>query len=168
VPTSNPRFIVDEMVGRLARWLRIAGFDVWYRPSISNGELIGRALSEARIILTRDRALSTARTLPLHLLIRSPFLNEQLRQVFRELALEFDPKLIFSRCSECNRILEAAAKQSVKLRVPSYVYRHRQRFFYCPSCGKIFWKGSHYRKVVEKLRSVTEDRGRETGDGFRE
>ena len=154
MPTSKPRFIVDEMAGRLARWLRFAGFDTLHRNMISDGTLIGLALREGRIILTRDRRLPAARSLPPHLLIGSPFLDEQLRQVFRELGLKLEVKLVFTRCSECNQNLTPVNRSAVLSRVPPYVYRRRRKFFSCPGCGKIFWKGTHREKVLMKLLSA--------------
>jgi len=143
------------MCGRLARWLRIAGLDTAYRKRVSDGFLIGAALREKRVILTRDTHLGAERSLPFYLLIRSPFWEEQLAQVFTELRLGLREELVFSRCCECNQKLEPVEKESIRDVVPPYVFTHQKNFFRCRVCDKIFWRGSHYLKALEKLRRLT-------------
>jgi len=157
MPTSRnpqPKFIVDEMAGRLARWLRLAGFDTVYFSRASNGHLIGQALREGRVILTRSRSLLSRRVLPPTLVLKSEFPFEQLRQVVREMSLELDPGRFFTRCGFCNQILEAADPDEVSREVPPYVFRILRFFYRCQECGRIYWAGTHQASILPRLRAL--------------
>src|SRR5688572_2676860 len=114
------RFIVDVMVGKLARWLRVLGFDAAYSNTYGDDEIIRIAEAENRVILTRDTGLLARRNRPECILIQSGNYREQIRQVLRTFDLKtFD---VFSRCPECNVPLEDVDKESVFEKVPFYVY----------------------------------------------
>ncbi len=143
----DPWFFADDMLGRLARWLRIAGYDTVYHRRIRDVELIDGALREKRIILTRDRKLGLRKLAPTHLIIRYDHYPDQLAQVIEELNLTLDPERFFTRCVLCNLLVEAAAKEEVKTLVPSYVYQTQNYFHRCPSCRRIYWPGTHLEEV---------------------
>ena len=151
-------FVVDGTAGRLARWLRLLGFDVYYRASIPDGELIARALAEGRVILTRSSSLPETRALPAHLVLARTDLPSQLRQVFHAFRLRADPARVFTRCSACNQPLEALEREAARGKVPPFVYERQESFFSCPSCGKIFWKGTHWDRVMGKVKEMELDR----------
>ncbi len=149
------KFIADCMVGKLARWLRILGFDVAFFPRIEDDELINLAASEKRIILTRDHELiakaKKRKTLPGRaLLIESEKWEEQVEQVLEHFKLrpKIDPN---SRCLECNEKLKFLPKARAKNLVPPFVYEKADSFALCPSCGRVFWKGTHFRDMERKL-----------------
>jgi uncharacterized protein with PIN domain len=143
------RFAVDAMLGRLARWLRLLGFDAVFEADVPDEQLVRRALDEERWILTRDRALPVEWQVPrVHVVAaESPF--EQLREVVRTFALA-ERVALFARCSRCNAPLEAVAVEAVAARLPARVRERHTRFFACPRCGRVYWEGTH----VERMRRV--------------
>ncbi len=143
------KFVADVMVGKLARWLRVLGFDVAYSNRYEDGEIIRIAEAEGRIILTRDTGLAGRRTRARCLLIASGGYKEQIRQVLGTYHLTvFDT---FSRCLECNTPLETIDKESAFERVPPYVYLTQDRFAICPSCRRIYWHGTHAEDMLKRL-----------------
>jgi len=149
------KFIADCMVGKLARWLRLLGFDVAYYSRIDDDELIALARKERRIILTRDHELlkKAHRIKSLQkktLLIESERWEEQVEQVLNHFQLrqKIDPN---SRCLECNQKLKFLPKTRAKNLVPPFVYEKADSFALCPSCGRVFWKGTHFRDMEKKL-----------------
>jgi len=149
------KFIADCMVGKLARWLRLLGFDVAYYSRIDDDELIALARKERRIILTRDHELlkKAHRIKSLQkktLLIENERWEEQVEQVLNHFQLrqKIDPN---SRCLECNQKLKFLPKTRAKNLVPPFVYEKADSFALCPSCGRVFWKGTHFRDMEKKL-----------------
>lgn len=153
---TDPRFIADVNVGRLAKWLRAMGFDVLYLTDMEDGALVALATAEGRVILTRDthiveRRLVTSGRTKAVLLVHDD-LRGQLRQVVRELGLEADRQ--FSRCIRCNVPLLSVAKADVAVRVPPYVYSTQDAFSECPQCHKLYWRGSHWHNMRVELEEV--------------
>ena len=144
------KFAADAMVGKLARWMRVLGFDVAYWKRIDDDELIRIAEAENRIILTRDTGIAARRPDTRRcVLIESDHYKQQLRQVLDAFALtEFH---VFSRCLECNTLLETVDKEAVFERVPPFVYLTQDRFAACPSCGRVFWHGTHADQMLARL-----------------
>jgi len=150
---SEPKFLVDFMCGRLAKWLRILGYDAEFIKDTSRHKLIMKSLSEQRIVLTRDTRLSKKKVYKL-ILIKSDKIREQVRQVIKELNLKLQKEKFFSICSICNKKVELVEKEKVKDLVPLYVYQTINEFYQCPECKHVYWQGSHYDlflKEVEKL-----------------
>jgi uncharacterized protein with PIN domain len=144
-----PQLLADCMLGRLARWLRLLGYDTAYSNDATDHELARRARAEGRLLLTRDRDLAVRRGLRT-LLIQSQDLEDQIQEV-RE-ALGELPEHPLSRCSMCNTVLEAVAAQDVVDRVPIYVFQAHPEFRQCPGCGRVYWSGSHVETMGEQLK----------------
>lgn len=142
------KFVADTMLGRLARWMRLLGFDVLYPETVDDKELL--KFADERIILTRDKELGKKENV---FLIKSVGIDEQLKQVMNELKLEIKAPL--SRCSVCNQILVEADKKSVKNLVPERIYTNHDTFWRCPDCERIYWKGSHYDKIMKNVNSLS-------------
>ena len=150
------RFAADEMLGKLARWLRVSGHDVAYERKISDSALIRQARQEARIILTRDTRLIERLGDKEFLFIESDHLKEQLRQFYEHYpALRHEQRLL-SRCLECNTPLEPIDKEAVKDRVWPYVYETQSKFTSCPHCGRIYWEATHVDRIRERLNELLE------------
>lgn len=158
--TSNAevKFAADRMLGRLARWLRVIGQDVIYGPHLSGRGLIRAARADDRLILTRDRRLKQKQPPP-YLLIESDRCREQLRQVVRDCGLAIAEEKLFSRCLECNTVLQPKPKETVAGLVPPYVLSTQERFFSCPTCRRIYWRATHHQRMLDQLREW------ELGDG---
>ena len=146
---AEQAFIADVMVGKLARWLRVLGFDVLYSNKYEDDEIIRISDAESRLILTRDVALAARRPKTQSLFIESGDYKEQVRQVVESLHLgEFKT---FSRCLECNARLEEMAKEAAFERVPPFVYLTQERFARCPSCDRIYWRGTHTQDMLKQI-----------------
>lgn len=149
-------FFADAMLGRLARWLRMLGYDTSYEKVISYEALIARVLAEHRWLLTRDSYLIQRKVLrDRHTLIVSDHLQDQLRQLQSELHITFDlSDGTPSRCASCNKILTVIPYQKATPMVPAYVASVHPRFVQCPSCGQIYWPGSHWAQMLTRLHEL--------------
>jgi hypothetical protein len=148
-----PRFLADAMLGRLARWLRLLGFDTAYSAHVADGDLVRRAVEEGRVILTRDRALPDEwRVSGVHVLGAETLL-EQLRDVVGAFGLAPHVRPL-SRCSECNGVLVRAPREEVAVEVPPRVLARQREFQRCPGCRRVYWRGSHatrMKRVVDRV-----------------
>jgi len=148
------KFACDVMLGNLARWLRVCGMDVFYDATIDRSKLMRVAREEGRIILTRSKYFRELKDIPPYIIIKSEDLNRQLLQIKKEFP-QFDPfKNSFSRCLECNATLEAVQKESIKDLVPQKSYNLYERFSCCPVCKKIFWPGTHFERMMRRLKQI--------------
>ena len=147
---TEARFICDEQLGKLAKWLRLEGFDALYECPIDDKKLIFLAQSEQRILLTRDRHLSAKTLWNNIVLIDKTNYADQLRELKQKVKLT-KPKP-FTRCLDCNLLTVTAAKASVEGRVPKQVYETYQEFYTCLGCRKVFWQGSHVVASRARLR----------------
>ncbi len=144
------KLLADHMLGSLARWLRLMGYDTAYPEPGPDRDLIDRARKEGRILLTRDKEL--AARVPGAVQVRSDELEVQIREVAGVLGLRLvDP---LSRCSLCNEVLVPAPPEDVKALVPEAVRSRHHEFWQCPSCKRVYWQGSHWDKMVERLNHL--------------
>ena len=147
----GPRFLLDGMLGSLSRWLRIGGYDTEYMKDIPDDELIETAKMENRILLTRDDALvhrAHKRGVET-IFIEDEGDKEALRQLATQLRLEYDPTR--ARCPKCNNVVDKVGKEEVCDRVPEGTYKVVDNYWVCPGCGSIYWRGSHWPRIVETL-----------------
>lgn len=154
---GRPRFFADVMLGRLARWLRLLGFDTAFESDVSDADLVRRALLEDRVVLTRDRRLPREWRTDAVYVVDSHSTSEQLAEVMREFKLSAQLRL-FRICSRCNRALVPAEPGDLKERIPARILELHDSFRGCPSCGRVYWSGSHtsrMRRVVEGLLATT-------------
>ncbi len=149
------KFIADKMLGKLVKWLRILGFDTTYPSFDDDLSLILTARQESRILLTRDANLIKRRNICDFLFIESDHWEEQLSGIIKGLKLKIDLNLkIFSRCSLCNTPTKDVDKKEVENYVPSYVFSTQNRFVYCPSCKKYYWRGTHWQRMTVKIKKL--------------
>lgn len=146
-------FVADTHLGRLAAYLRIAGFDTLYRPDYRDAELAQLSANQNRILLTRDRGLLKRTMVTRGYCIRSTVPRDQ----FAETVQRFDLSgsiAPFQRCVHCNELLQPARKELIGDRLPLETKRYFQEFSICPGCNQIYWKGSHYRRMQRLIESV--------------
>jgi hypothetical protein len=159
--TGRPAFVADCMLGRLARWLRLLGYDTLYDPKAEDARLVRLAAESGRILLTRDTRLAAlCRPGLATLLIRANDFRAQLREV--AVAWALDREGFLSRCSLCNRPLEEITREEASGVVPDHVLAAVRRFGRCPSCRRTYWGGSHLeemRRTLEFLPPATPRQG---------
>jgi uncharacterized protein with PIN domain len=139
------------MLGSLARWLRILGYDTAYDRTIDDATLVERCRLERRIALTKDRRLVKRKALCDYLFIRGIHLGDQLREVLARTGDRVEDLPLFSRCLECNRALVEATPEEIRDRVPEYTYNTQTRFSACPHCGRVYWPGTHRSRILGRL-----------------
>ena len=154
---SSFKFIIDNNVGKLVKWLRIMGYDTLFFNGKNDSRMIAIALAESRIILTRDTQIMKRRVVTSGqlkaILIESDKPELQLRQVIETLNLDCQLKP-FSICLECNQLLLERSKQQVEDLVPPYVFQTQDQYMECPACHRIYWKGTHWQAMTEKLKNL--------------
>ncbi len=151
---ETPRFAVDRMLARLARWLRLMGADVLFDPAVGGGELLRCARAQGRIVITRDKRLRTASGV---IFLTGNLFRDQLREVMRR--CPFDPRArAFTRCSACNEPLQWVDRNLVARRVPPFVFAGHDRFARCPRCGKIYWDATHVARALAEIESLLSER----------
>ncbi len=147
------KFVLDSHLGKLASYLRMLGFDSLYRNDFLDPELARLSSETSRILLTRDRGLLRRRQVKLAYFIRSDFPADQLEEVLERFELlERIPEI--RRCPLCNTTLEKVAKKDILERLEPLTRKYYQDFSRCPDCDKIYWQGSHYRRLEELLQKI--------------
>ncbi|MEE8417417.1 MAG: Mut7-C RNAse domain-containing protein [candidate division Zixibacteria bacterium] len=151
------KFICDDNLGKLARYLRILGFDTHFNESIEDIALLRIAASEDRHLITRDHKLS-ARIIPHGILIleNDEPLN-QLSRVIQQLKLKIDSELLFNRCSRCNGLCHTVDKRTISEKVFPFILKTQETIKQCPACRRFYWKGSHYKALLTTLKSAIPD-----------
>ncbi|MDX1763153.1 MAG: Mut7-C RNAse domain-containing protein [bacterium] len=152
-----PAFVADMMLGKLARWLRVLGWDVLYFNPVEDRELIEIARRTSRIVLTRDTRLVKRRNAAPYLLVARNDPREQVAEVIRRYPP--DRERFLSRCLLCNTPLMGALKREVENEVPDYVYHRETLYGRCPECRRVFWRGSHYGNMLERCLEYAEIAG---------
>jgi len=154
------KFIVDSNVGRLARWLRIAGFDTVFINDLDDNKLVRLALSQGRVLLTKDTQILKRRVAVTGrlkvILIESEEVKAQLRQVVKELNLK-DTIKPFTLCLEDNQPLVPREKEEVRELVPPYVYQTQTQYMQCPSCRRVYWRGTHWQRMSRELEKIVSE-----------
>lgn len=158
-PLRNPCFVLDAHLGRLAAYLRMLGFDTLYRNDFSDESLATISVNEGRILLTRDRGLLKRKEISRGYCVRSTEPLEQAGEILHrfDLSGNLHP---FSRCMRCNGLLRNAPKTEVALFLQLRTSQYFDEFYRCESCGQVYWKGSHYLrmlKIIHELKNALDD-----------
>lgn len=151
--TREPSFLADWMLGKLARGLRILGYDAAY-ARVDDAELVAMAAAEGRILLTRDRRLVERRECASYLLIESDDPREQLRRVLEELEVDPASRPALTRCLECNEALVEMSRNAACGKVPLFVHENHRRFAWCRDCGRIYWRGTHVDDMLQQIDRI--------------
>ncbi len=146
-------FLVDCMLGKLAKWLKILGFDTVYFSRAEDDDLLALARREGRVLLSRDHALlGRAKGLD-SLLIESEDWPDQVRQVLSHFELR-DAVRPYTRCLECNVPLKSLSKAEATNLVAPFVLEHADAFALCPSCGRVYWPGTHLEAMKDRIEAI--------------
>jgi hypothetical protein len=149
------KLLCDHMLGSLAKWLRILGFDtVFPTATTTDDEILQIANAEDRLLLSRDKELILrGKKAKLQVLeIHTTDLHEQLIQVLAHIRL--DSTQVLTRCTLCNTPLVDVEKNAVKTHVPPKVFETRDEFWFCPVCHRYYWMGTHYENMIEKIKTL--------------
>ncbi len=148
-----PRFVLDNHLGRLAAYLRMLGFDSLYRNDYGDEELAATAAREERILLTRDRRLLMRKAVHYGYWVRAKTPRQQIAEVLKRFNLE---KAVtpFQRCLRCNGQLQPVSKEEVLDRLEPLTRRYYDEFHLCPACGQVYWKGSHYARMLKLMEGL--------------
>ena len=144
-------------MGKLTGWLRMMGFDCRFFNGSDDTDMVRQALADKRVILTRDRGIMLRRVVKngriRAILISSEVPETQIVQVMEtmDLAEKIEP---FTRCLECNEILIEQSKEAIKDQVPPYVFRTQNQYMECPTCRRIYWRGTHWEAMLDRLQRL--------------
>lgn len=152
-PLREPRFVADAHLGGLAHLLRLAGFDTLYDNHFQDDEIVRLAVEQGRIVLTRDRDLLKRRDITHGCYVRAVHREAQCREVFARLDLAGAARP-FTRCLVCNAPLQPVAQAEIAARVPAGVLARHARFAACGGCGRIYWEGTHWRRMGAMVETL--------------
>ena len=153
------KFLCDQMLGSLARWLRFLGFDTLYATQdMTDEEILAIAKKEDRILITRDKELvfRSCKHLIQVIHIKTDGVEDQILQTVKESNAKIETNLMLSRCAECNSLLQKSEKSSVKDKVPRKVFERHDAFLCCPVCKRVYWMGTHTDSIMKKLIHIQE------------
>ena len=153
------RFIIDQNVGKLAKWLRMMGFDSLFFSGEDDSQMVRQALVEDRILLTRDTGIMKRRVVTSGrlkaVLMESEEPEQQMRQIVSAIDIKSQSQP-FTICLECNQPLIERNPSEVKDRVPPYVYKTQTKYMECPECHRIYWRGTHWKAMLNKLDGIVD------------
>jgi uncharacterized protein with PIN domain len=148
------KFVADCMLGRLAKWLKILGFDVLFFPKAEDKDLVDISRRESRVLLTRDSGLiEKTKRRENRLFVASDRWEDQVVQVLDEYGL-WDQVRPNTRCLECNRPLKPLSKEGARNLVTPFVLDHATSFAVCPQCSRVYWQGTHYGDMERKIEKI--------------
>ncbi len=150
--TLKPKFLLTENLNRLAKWLRMLGYDAAIYKSISFHNMIRLAVKERRIILTRSTKQAKSNLKFSRILIKADNHLQQLKELKE--VISFNEHYIFLRCLLCNKLLIEIAKEKIKDLVPEFIYENQTDFKVCRKCGKIYWQGTHYKAMLAEIKNT--------------
>ena len=155
------KFIVDGMLGKLTRWLRMLGHNVKYSNKLDDAQLIAIAKKEKRILLTRDLELyqqATAKGVQAFY-VDGKTEAERLAQIAKKFGISLEIDMAVSRCPKCNAQVKPTSKENVKGKVEETTFAYYNEFWECPKCGQIYWQGAHWtriRRTLEEAKKLRE------------
>jgi len=152
-PLRITKFVLDVHLGKLARYLRMLGFDSLYENNYSDPQIIDISIKEKRIILTRDIGIFKNRLVTHGYWLRSQKPKEQLTEVINRFNLSnsFKP---FNRCIECNGSIQVVDKQKIANKLKPKTKKYFNEFYQCTICERVYWEGSHYHRMIERICSL--------------
>lgn len=150
------KIFVDGMLGNIAKWLRLLGFDVFYVADINDEELLELTKKEKGILITKDEALSykAVKQDIQVIFVKNGPKNNTIKHILAQLKIDANDLRIGSRCIECNTELEMAYKSELENKIPKGILERNNEFWICRNCGKIYWHGSHWKNIERELKEI--------------
>jgi uncharacterized protein len=155
---DSARFILDVHLGKLARLLRMTGFDTLYRNDLDDPEIIQIAEDENRIVLTRDRGILKNKRVKRGHFVEARYAKEQLREIIDVFGLKNQISFL-SRCIACNGTIEEVSKEEIEKDLKPGTNQYFNEFFRCRNCGKVYWEGSHFDRMMSFYEEMKEELG---------
>ena len=155
-PLREPRFIADVHLGRLIRYLRMLGQDVYYKSNLNKEEVVKLSLDEKRTILTMDKNLLKRNEVTHGYLVRNSDTEKQVIEIVKRFQLKNQLKE-FTRCLGCNSLLRRVEKGEIEFRLPQKVKQNQNEFYICKNCDKIYWKGTHFDRMKSLIQKIKND-----------
>ena len=152
------KFIVDGMLGKLTRWLRMLGHNVKYSNKLDDAQLIAIAKREKRVLLTRDLELyqqATAKGVQAFY-VDGKTEAERLAQLAKKFGISLEIDMAVSRCPKCNARVKPTSKENVKDKVEETTFAYYNEFWQCPKCGQVYWQGAHWKRIRKTLETAKE------------
>jgi uncharacterized protein with PIN domain len=160
-PLRDTQFVLDCHLGKLTRMLRMLGFDSLYKPDFEDSEIVNISANEKRIILTRDVELLKANAVTHGYWIREISPNEQVREVLARFDL-YSQVRPFRRCMVCNSPIAKIDKDTIRKELPKKVRELHDEFYRCAGCRKVYWKGTHYKDMMEQIQRLSKPGAKES------
>ncbi len=151
------KFLCDDNLGKLARYLRLMGFDTAFVTPISDAQLIALTLKEDRIVITRDLHLAERIEPDQVAVVDTDSPELQLKEILARFNPPIQRHQFFSRCLICNELCREISPEDIKDKVFPYILRTKSQFRQCPRCNRIYWQGSHYKRMFDKLNQLLEN-----------
>jgi len=155
------KFVADRTLGKLARKLRILGFDTLYWRGGNLAGAMQISMSEGRVLLTRSRKVREKPEDLTFVVVEANDPRDQIQEVLDKLHLEPEADHFFCRCLLCNEELQPMLKEEAEGKVPDFIYRSYDVFYRCPRCRRLYWPGTHYERMQEEMTGVIKDRPKE-------
>jgi len=153
--SEDPKYLTDGTLSKLAKWLRIAGYDTLVYPHEAGRDMLNLANSEKRIVLTKRRDMLERQFSGELYFVKGVDVGGQLREVISEFSLTIKIEKMFSICLKCNEKLHPVEKDEVCDRVPPYVFAGCSAYNKCPGCQRIYWEGTHRRNSLQFLKELS-------------
>ncbi|MEN6330445.1 MAG: Mut7-C RNAse domain-containing protein [Smithella sp.] len=153
--SEDPKYLTDGTLSKLAKWLRIIGYDTIVYPREAGRDLLNLANSEKRIVLTRRGDMLERQFSGELYFVKGIDVGSQLKEVISEFSLTIKKEKMFSICLKCNETLQPIEKDEVYNLVPPYVFANCSAYNKCPSCRRIYWEGTHRRNSLQFLKELS-------------
>jgi len=148
------KFVADRMLGKLAKQLRMLGYDTLYYRGEDAYPLIRLGRQESRVILTRNTKLMARKAEDMIVRITEDKPLPQLKELAQKAGIDMDEERIFSRCLLCNAVLDPISRTEAEGKVPDFIFHLQEQFFRCPQCSRIYWPGSHQENMQRRMEGL--------------